>query len=216
MQVLDRIRGRSRAIAHEIEVPTPDESRALERNRDRAIAHEVELPTPEDLELLRRGPIIKYIEARALAHLRTRARAITRAYDHVRAPIDEALRRNDLPEAQRLVAALEHDREIDLALMGRALSILLIIMRSETVLEMRQAQKQYMAFALEYTYGVVANEMWRWSQWWLAPRKVSRTQQEGMKRFSNVYWFVQIGRAREAGQLPVWEGIRIVREQVQV
>ena len=41
-----------------------------------------------------------------------------------------------------------------------------------------------------------------------------RIKKEKQKRFE-AYWWLQTVMAREEGKLPAWEGIQIVREQVQ-
>jgi hypothetical protein len=147
------------------------------------------------------------------------SRALIREHDHTltsaRGPIADAIRRNDLSGVQRLAVVLEHEVDISLARLGRVLNALLTIARAETVLELRQAQKQYMSLVLEDMYTLGTNELWPMWRWlykirpWLDSPADKRT-------VSDAYWWVQIVRAREAGQLLAWEGIRIVREQVQV
>jgi len=50
---------------------------------------------------------------------------------------------------------------------------------------------------------------WRW----LPQRKRISNYAADRQAILEVYWWLQIVEAREKGQLPAWEGIRIVRER---
>ncbi len=121
----------------------------------------------------------------------------------------------DWPRARRLVQALDTSRK-NLADRRQIRSLADILnwvnARPE---EVRSTQRQYTARLLEYTwvgYGELEQMERPWWQRWL-PHPAKGRYAEDRQAILGVYWWLQIVDAREKGQLPAWEGIRIVRER---
>ena len=80
-------------------------------------------------------------------------------------------------------------------------------------MEARQAWRKYTATIAEYIW-IGYNEMEQecpWWQLWLYRQKSDYSKEKQV--ILDFYWSLQIVMAREQGQLPAWEGIRIVRER---
>jgi hypothetical protein len=96
---------------------------------------------------------------------------------------------------------------------------LITCIQAETTLTLRQAERQYAAHLAEYTwigYGQLPrNDTRPWYLRWLR-RGAAPQYAEDRQDVLELYWCLQIVMAREAGQLPAWEGIRVVRERKSV
>jgi len=92
------------------------------------------------------------------------------------------------------------------------------ISTSSTPAAIWRAQRQFAAKLLEYVYPpdrifaetAAPPRHRRWLKW--RPGEAAKTPEQ--EDWMNAYRWVQIVTARTSGQLPAWEGIRIVREQV--
>jgi hypothetical protein len=127
-----------------------------------------------------------------------------------------AIERGAFAEAQRLVEDLMYDSNSAVARWGGLLSALLAIAAAENPIEMRAAQRRYAACIYEYIYNSFVILEKKGRPWW---RRLLRNREKGNwkeeKQIAlDAYWWLQIVRLREEGNLDAWEGIRIVREQV--
>jgi hypothetical protein len=84
-----------------------------------------------------------------------------------------------------------------------------------TPLKGRQAWRQYLAKFTEYNWiGYHELEEHKRSWWQRWPLRRRRNDYSDEKQaLLNFYWWLQIVIERQKGELPVWEGIRIVRER---
>lgn len=90
------------------------------------------------------------------------------------------------------------------------------VLQAETVLEWRSAQRKLAQLIVEYAYlgsqerPEVDQRPWyqRW-KWW----NKSTSRAERQATYLELYWFYTILLLRETGELPAWEGIRLVREE---
>jgi energy-coupling factor transporter ATP-binding protein EcfA2 len=97
----------------------------------------------------------------------------------------------------------------------RLISDKLFIAKANTFVEYRQASRNFAMNLLEYFY-----EGFQWSgkrerPWWKPWRRFRRSiyNTEKLKQdVLDLYWSLRLVQAREAGKLPAWEGIRLVRE----
>jgi energy-coupling factor transporter ATP-binding protein EcfA2 len=137
----------------------------------------------------------------------------------------------DIVRVLDIVRALDLARDIDipfdfecdsaiylswLALLANLLADKLALNNARTASNARRMQRQHVARLAEYLYLLMAESTafpW-WRSWWRVSRVVvSRdTDQQAMLE---TYWWLQIVMAREAGALPAWEGIRIVRKPTE-
>jgi hypothetical protein len=95
------------------------------------------------------------------------------------------------------------------------LKALLKILMATTVPQQLSAWRQYAAYLVEYV--VMGYEMLEKEErtWWQRLRSKTSYQWE-KHELAKLYTWLQIVIAREAGQLPAWEGIRVVREREDV
>ncbi|MDM8557693.1 NACHT domain-containing protein [Candidatus Parabeggiatoa sp. HSG14] len=142
-------------------------------------------------------------------------RAFVRAYTFAldRADLVKAIEDKDFDTATQLAQAMQdkpHQQRL-----GTLLYEILSCVTATTDLKARQAWRQYMARIAEYSW-IGYNELEQlekpfWWKRWLFRRKVDYT--EDKEAVLNLYWWLQVVMAREKGELPAWEGIRIVRER---
>jgi len=104
----------------------------------------------------------------------------------------------------------------------RRLTVLIDLIHCQTAtttLEIRQAIRKYAIHLLEYARRGL-NELEKegiviplWWQFWKRPSpKVAKTDYlEKEQKILELYWQLKIIEAREDGELPAWEGIRLVR-----
>jgi hypothetical protein len=149
--------------------------------------------------------------AQALASAAVGSRISTSIHRFIR-----SIEQRDFGYAQRLVEDLMNDSNSEVARWGGLLSALLAVIAAENSIEMRAAQKRCTACIFEYVYEgyeILENEESPWRQKMLGIRGGGRWKER--KRVAlDTYWRLQIGRLRVEGKLEAWEGIRIVREQV--
>src|SRR5262249_3484849 len=130
--------------------------------------------------------------------------------------IVRAIVHGDLAEAQRLVEDLMNDSNSAVARWGGLLSALLAVAAAENPIEMRAAQRRCAVSIFEYAYegyGMLEEEARPWWRRLLGFRGKGNWEEEKQIMLKS-YWWLQIVRLREEGKLEAWEGIRIVREQV--
>jgi energy-coupling factor transporter ATP-binding protein EcfA2 len=98
---------------------------------------------------------------------------------------------------------------------AKIISDTLYMAKAETLAEYRRASRNSSINILEYAYkGFHVPEKrkrTRWKPW--RRFQLSMDDTEKLKKYVlDVYWFLRMVQAREAGKLPAWEGIRLVRE----
>jgi hypothetical protein len=233
-----QLSARALALASEID---PDLSIAfaiaIAIARDRAL--DLDLAHARARDLIRAlAPDLAH--ARDLSHGRARARARTRARDVARARARDrdlvrdyaracvvalsfdiqgfarAIEQGDIAEAHRLGEDLMDDSNSAVAQWGELLNALLAVAAAVNPIEMRAAQRRYAACVFEYAYegyktlNKVDRPLW---QMWLGIRRKGKWEEKEQIALE-AYWWLQIVRLREEGKLDAWEGIRIVKEQV--
>jgi hypothetical protein len=130
------------------------------------------------------------------------------------------LERNDLAEANRLANSSQRHPDMDIARYATLLSCLLAVPRSDLFLKARKVQRRFVSNVLRCAY-VSKKDTQRDSS---GLEGTARFQTNEFNELRNnpdyalldLYWWLQIILAREDGKLTAYEGIRIVREQVQV
>lgn len=119
--------------------------------------------------------------------------------------VSAAVENFDMARAKLALAELKADSEDDEAMLRFAeiLGYILDAVHAETVLEVQQAQRRYVA--------QLAGMVYRDYQTGEAAEIAQRRQQS--QAVLEFHGFLQMVIARSAGALPPWEGIRLVREQ---
>jgi hypothetical protein len=87
--------------------------------------------------------------------------------------------------------------------------------KGETFIKCRQTNRNITMSLLEFLFEDLRVPKKRKLPWWKPWRKFRRSMDDNEKLKQDVldlYWFLRIVQAREEGQLPAWEGIRLVRE----
>src|SRR5262245_4467373 len=209
-----------RALDHDLPLDRDSgfaHAHALAHDRANSIAHALARDLDLATTLARDLPHIRDI---ALALARNLAPALD--YDltiYLTTKIYEgasAIDRGAYAEAQRLLEDLMNDSNSAVARGGGLLSALLAVASAENPTEMRAAQRRYAACILEYAYeglGMLEEKERPWRQKLLGIRGKGNWKEEKQIALE-AYWWLQIVRLREEGKLDAWEGIRIVREQV--
>jgi energy-coupling factor transporter ATP-binding protein EcfA2 len=181
--------------------------RALVRDRDRALDHAHALVRALDHALVR--DLARDLASdRALALDLDRASNLTNIY--------QAIENKNFQEAKQLAQAMKSETHFKQRL-GTLLYELLTCATATTSLEARQTWRQYLVSLTEYTligYDELEKEKdyrpW-WKRWLSRRRKIDFISKD-KQTIQNLHWWLQIIIAREQGELPAWEGIRIVRE----
>ena len=104
----------------------------------------------------------------------------------------------------------------------RKLTLLIDLIHCQTATtpsEIRQAFRKYIVCLLEYAWmgwnewGEVKIVIYPWWQFWKgpSPEEEKTVYLEREQNILEPYWRLKIIEAREAGELPAWEGIRLVR-----
>jgi hypothetical protein len=62
-------------------------------------------------------------------------------------------------------------------------------------------------------YGLLQKEISQKERNWLPFQRSPSPYAEERQIVQEAYWWLQLVLAREAGELPAWEGIRLVRER---
>ena len=141
------------------------------------------------------------------------------------APSHLALSENDLLKLRKLAESLfESYRPIASSIASMVIALLGII-EARTVLEKRQAQREYAVRLLAYArigYSSLIRAMakrdrgTRFKRWIGPETKLIweiKSLETDQAQVAEVYWYWRIVMAREANELTSWEGIRIVRER---
>ena len=186
--------GRTRAKLRALDFPLPNDialALALARDRDRDIA----------LALARDRDIARASLARSLARSRSRAHAhaLDLARDLASNKIYQAIGGGNLQVAKHLIQAMQNN-ETDFVQQQFATLLyeLLTCVTAATALETRQAWRQYLLSMTKYVLVSVDKSKTLYFR----------------SEILNLHTWLKIIIAREKGQLPAWEGIRIVREQL--
>jgi len=92
----------------------------------------------------------------------------------------------------------------------------LALLAAKNFIEVRKVQRRYAVRFSEHAYEghgmLTKTERPLWERWLKIHRK---GKWESEKKVNlEMYWWLQIVRFRESGELPAWEGIQIIREQV--
>jgi len=197
----------------------------LDHYRARALVRALDLDLDLDLDLAL-DLALAFAHARTLARTFARTRALARAHAHAHA-LALALahaRAHDRIHALALALVKSIDRELytllnakqfDVALskiqqrqndspsiaQQRRLTLLIDLIHCQTATipnpsGIRQAFRKYAIHLLEYT--------------WIGLNELEKEKTKEQSILEN-YWQLKIIEAREAGELPAWEGIRLVR-----
>jgi len=186
--------------------------RTLARALDLDLACVRDLTRDLDLDLARARDL-----ARSLA--RTRVRSLVLAGTIDREPYI-LLNTKQFDAALSKIRQLQKNDSPSIA-QQRKLTLLIDLINCQTAtttLEIRQAFRKYAIHLLEYAW-IGLNELEKeivirqWWQFWKRPfPKVAKTDYlEEKQKILELYWRLKITEAREAGELPAWEGIRLVR-----
>jgi len=130
-------------------------------------------------------------------------------------PLKQLLENNDFYTAQQQLHMLQ-PRTIDEQVRKNLLITLVTILATDNLVEQQQTWYRYIAYFAEYiaaNYEVYdENHMYFWWQRLLSQRKVRNYARE-KEELALLYAWAKIVEARQKGELPAWEGIRIVRER---
>ena len=186
---------------------------ALDRDRDRAFDRNLAFDLARDIARARDRAITRaraLARARDLALSRDRALDRARARAHVNNKYDETL-----PALKQLAQDMQTQSNPKQQRLATLLYFLLECATATTPLKARQAWRKYLAKLTKYTW--IGYNEWEeqkdqrfWWQFWRPRRRIDDNQDKQV--ILNIYWWLKIIMAREKGQLPAWEGIRIVRE----
>jgi NACHT domain len=210
---LARARALDRDLARDLALAL---DRALARDLARALDRDLALALALALDLDR---ALALALTRALDRARALALALARdRFIDFKGTIDllvTSIEAMNLREAARLANTLEIDSNAYIARWGSLLSRMLAAASAETPLAARQAYREYAIQLAEYAYiGFEELEKSdRSSLWNRLLRRHSKSSVNSKQFVLELYWWLQTVQAREAGKLPAWEGIRIVREQ---
>jgi energy-coupling factor transporter ATP-binding protein EcfA2 len=163
--------------------------------------------------------------ARSLAKSRTLTLAL--ALDHglkktesinsdLFSEVVEAIKLSKLTKALRLVEKLlSVDLPNGLRKWAKLLSDALNMANADKFVEFRHARRNCAIRLLEFAYDELQLLEKRKRPWWKLGDQFRRSmdnKKELKKKILDLYWFLRMVQAREAGKLPAWEGIRLVRE----
>jgi len=157
-----------------------------------------------------------HAHAIAVANMLALALILNYAHTENYKSIYRAINRADLPSAYQQIEALPTDRlPIDSSLLGTLLTDIKECITATDSQQLRQAWRQYAArlakllwksyVALEQQHHA-RSRLWRF--WHRCPN-----YGKNKNMMLSLYWWLQIIVARQQGQLPAWESIRIVRER---
>jgi hypothetical protein len=196
----------------------------IARNFDAALAHAVSLAPNHELaykvahHLAFHLPLSRDLDPQqSRYYARELASTIAEALEikHITAAINLGETDVALKQAKELYT----DSTDTQARMSAILIDALTAANAQSGAEARQAQRKYIAQILEYIFAELKP-----IENYKSPPKVRRGLQQPSRGNNDVskplevllgiYWWLQIGIAREDGKLPSWEGIRIAREQL--
>ncbi len=154
-------------------------------------------------------------ETRALARARDLALARDRA-DNEFDKISKLIESNQLRKAQQAVAVLKDSSTIFVSRFAHLIDALLGMNLAADFPQYRLANRQYTAHLLAYAYS--GYDLLKSSDrtWWQKLRGAKSDYAAEQQTVLQAYWWLQILLLREAGKLPAWEGIRMVRERKPV
>lgn len=194
-RALDRILGlyliRDLTLDHAL-----DHALVRARNRNRAHAHELarELYLARDLA----RDLIKKIKVNLFSK------------------VEKALQLNNVDKALDLIEKLlSMDLPVHEQRKMKLLSNTFNMTKARAFLDYRRASRNFAINLLEYVYDGLQLLGKIERPWWKPWRRFRRSMDDNEKLKQDVldsYWFLKIVQARESGQLPAWEGIRLVRE----
>lgn len=140
-------------------------------------------------------------------------------------PSTQALQSNDLAKLRNLAESMKKtSRPVASSIAGLVIALLDIV-TARTIIEKRQAQRVYAVQILSCAYlgyrylirGLARRNSRSRLTRWLNPDKRLEDERKTVEtdriRVAEDYWYWQMVMAREANELPSWEGIRIVREK---
>lgn len=148
-----------------------------------------------------------------LSHDRNRValRDCDSGYSKTRESSRDRVIATDLARARSLALARAKARRlIDTQSPQELLDLLVNIVKADSVISMRRAQRNYAIKLLEYAYEgyeMISEDARPWYR-----KKIDYANEK--KIVLDTYWRLIITGARESGDIDSWEGIRIVRERI--
>jgi len=166
---------------------------------------DLDLARTIDLDLARTIDLVRTLKL-ALDLARTLARD-----DNV---LQNFLKKQDYSAAQQYLQQLQPTHNIEQR-KKNLLTELLAILTTDNKIKQQQAWRRYIAYLVEYA--VIGYEMlekeehtgWQRLLFWRKVRSYAREKEI----MAELYAWTKIVEARQKGELPAWEGIRIVRER---
>jgi len=122
-----------------------------------------------------------------------------------------ALYKNDLSAAQQIAKTMQNEVEPARQRLGILLDNLLAFALATHSLSLRQALRKYtveLTQALWTRLNELEQQEKKPSLWQRYPSQYAKEK----KLILNLHWWLRVVIAREEGQLPAWEGIRLVRD----
>ncbi len=175
---------------------------SLSRDRDLALARGCELSLTLDLDL-------------DLARVLNRA-FIKEINIDLFSKFDKALQSNNIDHAQDSIEKiLSNDLPVHERRLAMLISDALYMAKANTLVDYRRASRNFAIKIFEYSYEGFQRLIKRIRPWWKPWRRLRRSMDDTEKKKQDVldlYWSLRLVQAREAGKLPAWEGIRLVRE----
>jgi len=173
---------------------------------DLARALDLALARTIDLDLARTIDLVRTLKL-ALDLARTLARD-----DNV---LQNFLKKQDYSAAQQYLQQLQPTHNIEQR-KKNLLTELLAILTTDNKIEQGQALRRYVAYLAEYAvigYEILGKEEHTGWQRLLFWRKVRNYYAREKETMAELHAWAKIVEARQKGELPAWEGIRIVRER---
>jgi energy-coupling factor transporter ATP-binding protein EcfA2 len=130
--------------------------------------------------------------------------------------VEGAIQSSDFDRARDLIEKiLLTDLPDDVRRWVKLISDAVNMVKAETFVKYRLANRSVVIRILEYAYDGLQLSVKRERLWWKPWRRFRRSMDDIEKMKQDVldlYWSLRMVQAREAGKLPAWEGIRLVRE----
>lgn len=131
---------------------------------------------------------------------------------HIDHSLHSAIDRNDFQAAQQMAQAMQTDPIPVRQQLGKLLDELLAHATATNSMSLRQALRKYAALVAEMIFNHYNELEQQHSQHFWSRRHQSDYHRK-KKLILNLHWWLRVVIAREEGQLPAWEGIRLVRER---
>src|SRR5206468_2631314 len=128
------------------------------------------------------------------------------------------VKKQDFASARHAIHQLMANASVLQQQTGLLLTDLLDQREARTPLELWQARIRHAAHLTEYlwiglqTLQSLTPHPW-YRRWFFRPSKEKSRSEGNPQQILALYWWFQMTLARQAGKLPAWEGIRIVRER---